>query len=268
MLNNTNIINALANKGFNNVEATSVIKNGATLTGFRYVPEGSNVGATVYTDDCKTDDDAIARCADLFSKAMPNVGNPFEDFDESRLTASIFAKGNSGSDLARPFLDLEICPYYVVTDNGSEIGAVKFTSDLMRFTNMDVKTLVDTAIANAFTDCDVRNITDVISELTGVPAFMLGSMPMWVITNARKTNGAVNIANTDALVKLANNLDSDLYILPSSRHEILALPTDMGTPERLRMMVGEVNETEVRAEDLLCDNVYIFSRKTRSVTVA
>lgn len=268
MLNNTNIINALSNKGFTNVSATSVVKNGVTLTGFAYRPEGSNIGATVYTDDCKTDDEAIARCADLFSKAMPDVGNPFENFDKSRLTASIFAKGNSGSDLAKPFLDLEICPYYVVVDNGEEVGAIKLTSNIIDFTGMDVKTLYDTAIANAFTDCSVRSIGDVLSELTGCPAFMFDCVPMWVVSNAKRVNGAVNIANTDALAKLADDLDSDLYILPSSRHEVLALPTSEGAPDMLRQMVGEVNCTECTAEDVLCENVYLFTRKTKTVTVA
>lgn len=268
MLNNTNIINALANKGFENVTATSVVKNGVTFKGFIYRPEGRNTGVTAYTDGCKNDSEAIARCATLFSKPIPDYDNVLDNFDKSNLIARIFAKGKSGSDIARPFLDLEICPYYVVSADDDGISAFKLNSSLIEFTGMDVNSIIDTALANSFTDCFVKSIADVLSEMTGMPASVFSGVPLWVITNASKIGGAINLTNTDALSDLADKLDSDLYILPSSINEVLAISTNVGTPDVLRKMVGEVNSTEVRAEEVLCENVYRFDRDTKTVAIA
>ena len=268
MLNNTNIINALANKGFENVTATSVVKNGVTFEGFIYRPEGRKTGVTAYTDGCKNDSEAIARCATLFSKPIPDYDNVLDDFDKSKLIARIFAKGNSGSDIARPFLDLEICPYYVVSNDDDGISAFKLNSKLLDFTGMDVNSVIDTALANSFTDCTVNSIAEVLSELSGMPASTFDGVPLWVITNASKIGGAINLTNTDALSDLADKLDSDLYILPSSINEVLALPVNSGTPDILRQMVGEVNSTEVTAEEVLCENVYRYDRDTKTVAIA
>ena len=49
----------------------------------------------------------------------------------------------------------------------------------------------------------------------------------------------------------------DLYILPSSVHEILVLPQMIGDADELRQMVCEVNET-LEKEDRLSNQVYRY----------
>ena len=63
-------------------------------------------------------------------------------------------------------------------------------------------------------------------------------------------------------------LGSDLYILPSTIHELLAVPSDIGDPQELRMMVAAVNENDVPKEELLSDNVYYYDRTTGKVRIA
>ena len=46
-------------------------------------------------------------------------------------------------------------------------------------------------------------------------------------------------------------LESDLYILPSSVHEVIAVSSDMGSPEMLAQMVVEVNMQEVSLDERL-----------------
>ena len=41
--------------------------------------------------------------------------------------------------------------------------------------------------------------------------------------------------------ELAKQVESDLYIMPSSVHETIAVSTDMGEPEELAKMVSEIN---------------------------
>lgn len=45
------------------------------------------------------------------------------------------------------------------------------------------------------------------------------------------------------------------YILPSSIHEVLAVPTEIGDVNELRTMVKEVNKT-LKEEDILSNKVY------------
>ena len=45
----------------------------------------------------------------------------------------------------------------------------------------------------------------------------------------------------DKLDELARKLGADLYILPSSLHEVIAVPVYEGTLEHLERMVFEVN---------------------------
>lgn len=63
---------------------------------------------------------------------------------------------------------------------------------------------------------------------------MLGEMPpeqqMYVISNNKGINGAVSMLYEDGLHELAEKLGSDLYIMPSSIHEVIAVSTDLGNP--------------------------------------
>ena len=68
---------------------------------------------------------------------------------------------------------------------------------------------------------------------------------------------------------LADKLDSDLYILPSSIHELILIPVlENEEVETLRDMVNQVNEESVENIDYLSDNVYRFNRNTEEICIA
>ena len=92
---------------------------------------------------------------------------------------------------------------------------------------------------------------------------------MYVISNSNSVNGASAIFYSDALAELSDRLGGvDLFVLPSSVHEVIAVSTDMGTPEMLAQMVQEVNGTQVSLEEQLSDHVYKFDAKTRELALA
>ena len=91
---------------------------------------------------------------------------------------------------------------------------------------------------------------------------------MWVVTKTKKINGSSLILYRNELDKIAMRLGSDLYILPSSIHELIVVPSDIGDTQELRMMVAAVNENEVPEEELLSDNVYYYDRATGKVRIA
>lgn len=89
---------------------------------------------------------------------------------------------------------------------------------------------------------------------------------MYVLTNRNSQNGAACILYPDVLKEFAGRVESDLYILPSSVHEVILIKdNDMHDPDALRNMVKEVNRTQVEPEEVLSDQVYHYSRKSDRV---
>lgn len=92
---------------------------------------------------------------------------------------------------------------------------------------------------------------------------------MYVLTNDARLFGAAAILFPGELQKIAERLDNDLYILPSSIHEVLLLPVleDVDL-DCLKEMVHEVNETAIISEELLSDRVYIYRRDIQQIDFA
>ena len=100
-------------------------------------------------------------------------------------------------------------------------------------------------------------VTDFESELSNIPDDP--NLQIFVITNQYGVNGASVILYPDLLDCIAQKLQSDLYLLPSSIHEFLILPEDEDCCEDyLTNMVLEVNRTEVATEDILSDHIYYY----------
>ena len=75
------------------------------------------------------------------------------------------------------------------------------------------------------------------------------------------------MTRTDILRDLYSRIGS-FYILPSSRHEVLAISTEWNIGiDDLKTMVKIINSTEVRPEDWLSDEVFVFDGRTFSMDV-
>ena len=96
-----------------------------------------------------------------------------------------------------------------------------------------------------------------------IAEMMIGEIPpeqtLWVISNSKGINGAVNMLYENELHDLAENLGSDLYILPSSVHEVLAVSSEMGSPEELAEMVVQVNMEAVDLDERLSNHTTLPS---------
>ncbi|MCD8119887.1 MAG: DUF5688 family protein [Lachnospiraceae bacterium] len=85
---------------------------------------------------------------------------------------------------------------------------------------------------------------------------------MFVLTNQRKYFGAAVLLYPELLKRIAERLDRDLYILPSSVHEAILVPdTGEFMLEDLSRFVRRVNLTEVEKEERLSNHAYLFRRK-------
>ncbi len=91
---------------------------------------------------------------------------------------------------------------------------------------------------------------------------------MYVLTNSRGINGASCILYREVIHEFAHDLNSNLYIIPSSIHEVAIVKDDgyISKEELIDMVIG-VNELEVDQEDYLSNNVYYYDRNKDMITL-
>ena len=95
-------------------------------------------------------------------------------------------------------------------------------------------------------------------------------VPMYVLSNKSKLNGSGCIFYHNLLHNLCEKLECDLYILPSSIHEVILLLDDeyVQSSEELREMVRETNRMVVDQEEVLSDHIYHYDREKDEIRIA
>lgn len=118
----------------------------------------------------------------------------------------------------------------------------------------------------------VRTMNEVMYELMGVnpgPEIEEPDGPqMYVLTNARKLHGANIMLYKEYLEIAAEKMNGDFYIIPSSIHELIAVPVSAQGLEELREMVKAANDNQLAPEEILGYEVYRYNRETGEVEVA
>lgn len=105
-------------------------------------------------------------------------------------------------------------------------------------------------------------------NIMGLPGNMI------VITNSCHYKGAGLMFDKTVLYSLACQYDCSFYILPSSIHEVLAIPVPAVDKENgldnLRLLVKEVNGNSkiVSPDEVLSNEVYFYDRSTNKITFA
>ena len=113
-------------------------------------------------------------------------------------------------------------------------------------------------------------IIDMEEMLAGMVSFTLypSTIPMYILTNKQELNGASALLYGDILKDFANKKGADMYILPSSIHEVIMVPADrINDPTKLLSIVHDANTTVVSIGDVLSDSVYYYDRKKDQILV-
>ncbi|SDB08720.1 DUF5688 family protein [Eubacterium oxidoreducens] len=168
------------------------------------------------------------------------------------------------------FMDLAIVFYYLhLDDSYVRNGMVLIRNDLLESWNISIRQLMNKAIENTpiTLPSNIISMQDMLKtllqddkELEQIIAEDKAPIPMYVITNTEKINGAAVMLYPNVLKNLAQTMKSDLYIIPSSVHEIIAIPQSHAKDKSaLDEMVVEVNQDQVPDEEILSDHVYYYS---------
>ena len=180
----------------------------------------------------------------------------------------------------REFLDLSLV-YRLVTDSSEGcLSSALIKNELAEKLGFCEEELYELAYENTkmFFSPDCKKMEDVMYEIfrqegynqksARAMAMAMAPEDMWIVGNKHGINGAATIVYDDVLQSLAYTMDTDIYIIPSSIHETIAVPVGVGTPEKMAEMVNEVNMSTVKLEERLSNQVYHYDRKTHKLTVA
>lgn len=224
----------------------------------------------------------VSRISKLY-KEQCNYKFDIDSISFSKLKNNIFLKVlNTNSNevylkniLKREFLDLSIVPYVEVVKE----GYVNFNSSLCVALGKSEEEIFKIAVKNMKNNCEFSSIVGAINELMCDEQIPSSDddlkYPMYVLTNKNKVFGASVIYITDFLMSIAEKINSDYFILPSSIHECIIVPTDIVETgndiyeiQTLKEMVYEVNITHVEQSEILSYSIYYFSRKDNKVILA
>lgn len=170
----------------------------------------------------------------------------------------------------RDFLDLAVIYRVNVGENGSGTTSFAVGNAICKKYGINDAELERAARRNTERKgFRTWSFDSIIAEITGIPEVDgEGEYPMWVISNSQKINGAAVMLYEGYFDILARRIESDLYILPSSIHEVIVVPVNGMEKDEWRTMVSIVNSSEVPEHEILSENVYRYCRKENRVVIA
>jgi hypothetical protein len=176
----------------------------------------------------------------------------------------------------REFLDLSLV-YSVDYPNKEtgEVGSIKVTNEHAEMWNVDEEELFRQAKENMerHNGTVMESLEKFFKEMTGNEMPLVNGnerIPLYILTNKQKRNGAVEMMNDKALEEAFKVLGKDFMIIPSSIHEVLLLPVeeDRNYMGSLAEMVQQVNDKDLPLNEILSYHVYRYSHKTGRVAIA
>ena len=265
--------------------------NGTELVGLSIRTEGCTISPNIYLDNYYQEyrhgmdpELACERIAKVHlqhmdpGEVLTGIVDKFQDVEFIKnhvVIAVVNAEKNAKmlEDTPHRFKeDLAIIYKVYLGDEGESIGTVTVKNEHMERWGISQDELHECAMRNSreLMPVEVQDIGSVLASM-GFPMDMPGvsEAPMlYVISNKQKCNGAASILYSDCLEKLSEKLGSDLYVLPSSVHETLALAVGKSGVSELAQMVREVNATQVSPQEQLSDHVYRYDAKAKTFSLA
>lgn len=175
----------------------------------------------------------------------------------------------------KPFLDMAVVYYYLLENEQLDNATILIYNNHLESWNTTAKEIDEIASLNTplLLKEDLHSITEVLyqimkkrneeeaAKLLELENEEEGDPVMYVLSNRNKIFGAAAILYSGVLKAFSDKLKKDLFILPSSVHEVILIPKDETMEwEKLQEMVQEVNSTQVEDVEILSDSVYCYQR--------
>lgn len=281
------------------IKVYPVKKVNRTLDGLAVLPaDGSRIFPTIYVNDmyehyqaCDNLETVLKDAAGSYAKVQENVKGFVPDMDIEHVKDNVImclVNTEQNRELLsdvpnRGFHDLSVIYRWVVERTPDAVGSILVSDRVAEEIGMTEEELFRCAVENTRRINPV-SVTCMGSMFGGIPEEI--SLPqevreemerakytadnMWIISNKSGINGAVSMLYEENLHQLAEKLGENLFILPSSIHEVIAMPAEMAGKNLTNLieMVQEVNMGSVELGERLSNSVYHYDRNARKVTLA
>lgn len=279
------------------VEVKKVRKNNGVIHyGLVILSREQNVAPTIYLDAFleayergSTLGMLVRRLLALYEAGMPETNVDlefFRSFEKVKDRICYRLAGRKGNEELLQnvphieFLDLAVCFYYAYQGEQLGEGSILIHNSHVEMWGTCIAELLSLAQKNTprlfpWICGSLRDIMSGMTEQKGgrereedpEDSFWDG-IPMKVLTNEKRTQGAACMLYPDVLAGLAEKEGRSFYILPSSVHEVI-LMADMGVGEAegFKRMIVEINATQVAPEEVLSDSLYYYDFAEKRVKI-
>lgn len=272
------------------IELQEVTKNnGVVLHGLLIISEEKNMIPTIYLDSFweayengVTFAEIISRLSEVYRRESRSKQIDMEFFREfervkNRICYRLIGR-NANETLLKDiphvdFLDLAICFYY--SYQGLEIGEGSILvhnshMEMWKTSEQELLALAEENTPRIFPG-HVYSMEDALGDLfeenDDFHEF-LRNVPMKVLSNHQKSQGAACLLYAGMLERVAQKYGESFYIFPSSIHEVILHPHTGARPvEYMKAMIREVNRTQVSPEEVLSDSLYYYDFKEKKIKI-
>lgn len=278
------------------VKVVKLNKINQSLDGLSVIKKGANMGPTFYIEnmyesylgigDFNTVLKSTVRSIEAAMKGMnvniKDILNP--DYAQDRIVLQLVNTRQNEKMLSnlphREFLDLSVI-YRIVIDSEPEIVSSVINNECAREIGLTEAQLFRAAIRNTkrIFPLVIKHMYELLMEMQNEIQVPLGEdigmpevapeFPIFVISNDKHCWGASALLYEEALYELSEKIGSDLYVIPSSIHELIVFCADyVAQPEDIASFVAEINKEAVPINERLSNQVYRYDRNLRKVVLA
>lgn len=270
------------------VRLCDIIKNnGVKLCGLTIMQGGSNISPTIYLNtyyeayesgkaDLEEIINEIMAAYESSSSALNIDMRYFFNYEtvKERIVYKLINTEKNGELLNDipyiEFHDLSIVFQFLMEDDNLGSATILIHNAHLKIWGITIDELYSDAKRNTpvLNKYEIKSMCDVISDFVPVNNDVHEEVPLYVLSNKSRFHGAACILYPGLLKNFSEAVDSNLYIIPSSIHEVLLLPSyESDEAGSIKQMIKEVNDTQVEEEEVLSYSVYFYNNADDKIYV-
>ncbi len=283
-------------ESYEDANVNTVVKNnGQTLTGLSVRKKGSNISPNVYLESFFSEYEKGRSMEEIMEQIASMISQHDISIDLEQITDIEKASARIVPVLVNTEKNKELLqksPHREIEDlsvmyrielkgtaalpdgeaNGS-VGSVLISNPILETYGLTEEELYQLSLSNMELlperKPEMKSLREVMAEMMGIPVEAVPSEgpSLYVLSNGIKMDGA-SVLLSETFMQSVREKVGDIYILPSSIHECLAISKADADLQSLREMVSEVNATQVAPPDILSDNVYEYTAEGFKVATA
>lgn len=266
--------------------------NGQMCVGISFTKPGQKISPVIYVEPfyekvrCGEPLESIVReiarsAEESMETSIPDCCSHIGEYDRVkgylgvRLVNTKVNRGELARIPHRELEDLSLIPVIrFPLPDADAYGSIKVTEDVRKEWGVSTEQVIEQALENEERPI-LQKMGDVVMHRgNNNDLFALESVSRYdgetgyVLTNARKIDGAAVIAFPGVTGKLDELFPEGFYVVPSSIHETIVVPKrNRGeiSPKEMGKMVRDINRTCMEKTEILSDRIYEYDKESGEI---